>query len=174
MSEYFLAMDFAAFAHGEQKFPGKQYSYIVHIAEVAAETMNIIFREEVSNPTLSIQCAILHDTLEDTNITYEEVLNKFGLEVANGVKALTKNLSLEKNLQMQDSLDRLKLEPKEVQLVKLADRITNLQEPPNYWTKEKIKQYNDEAKLIYETLKSSSKYGSNRLKQKIEEYKKYE
>ena len=75
--------------------------------------------------------------MEDTPATFEEISISFGLEVAEGVLALTKNQDLPKSEQMLDSLSRIKDQPKEVKAVKLADRITNLQEPPKYWNKSK-------------------------------------
>lgn len=42
-----------------------------------------------------------------------------------------------KKLQMQDSLRRIKSQPREVWMVKMADRITNLQPPPGHWSEEK-------------------------------------
>jgi (p)ppGpp synthase/HD superfamily hydrolase len=39
----------------------------------------------------AISCALLHDVIEDTNITYDDLYVKFGYEIADGVEALTKN-----------------------------------------------------------------------------------
>ena len=47
--------------------------------------------------------------------------------------------------QMADSLARIKQQPKEVWLVKLADRSANLGKPPHYWSAEKILAYRQEA-----------------------------
>jgi (p)ppGpp synthase/HD superfamily hydrolase len=73
---------------------------------------------------------------------------------------------------MTDSLNRINKLQKEVGLVKLADRITNLQSPPNHWSNEKIKNYCKEAKLILNTLTNKNEYLSKRLKLKIDEYEK--
>ena len=63
---------------------------------------------------LLICSSILHDTIEDTSATFEEVKENFGEKIANGVFALTKNSSLEKKEQMKDSLERIKQQPKEI------------------------------------------------------------
>ena len=68
---------------------------------------------------------------------------------------------------------RIKKQPKEIWMVKLADRITNLQPPPYYWTKNKIDQYLNEAIEIHEALKDANDVLSSRLLSKIEQYKKY-
>jgi (p)ppGpp synthase/HD superfamily hydrolase len=87
------------------------------------------------------------------------------------VQALSKDKKLEKNLQLADSLKRIMNQPKEVAIVKLADRITNLQKPPAHWTIEKKKEYLKQANNIHKQLASSNKYLANRLQQKIEDYK---
>jgi guanosine-3',5'-bis(diphosphate) 3'-pyrophosphohydrolase len=82
---------------------------------------------------------------------------------------LTKNKSLPADIQMADSITRIKKFPLEVWTVKLADRITNLQPPPSHTGKVK---YLDEAKLIYDELKNGNEYFANRLMRCIENYKK--
>jgi hypothetical protein len=52
----------------------------------------------------------------------------------------------------------------------LADRIANLQPPPLDWDQEKISNYKQEAKLIYDHLKDASKFLADRLKEKIDNY----
>ena len=74
---------------------------------------------------------------------------------------------------MKDSLERLLAQPYEIQMVKLADRITNLGIPPKHWDSEKMKKYQEEASLILSCLKNSNVYLAKRLEEKIEEYKKY-
>ncbi|MDZ7819983.1 MAG: hypothetical protein U5K55_15865 [Aliarcobacter sp.] len=74
---------------------------------------------------------------------------------------------------MRDSIERLLTQPYEVQMVKLADRITNLGTPPNHWDNEKIKSYAKEASFILSCLGNSNIYLAKRLEEKILEYKKY-
>ncbi|MCH5717111.1 hypothetical protein MKP07_13310 [Niabella hibiscisoli] len=100
------------------------------------------------NITLAVQVALLHDTIEDTPTSYEELSKIFSEEIAAGVLALTKNEALPKAEQMPDSLKRIKALPKEIWAVKLADRITNLQKPPELWNASKKSSYLDEAVSI--------------------------
>lgn len=167
---YQKAIDFAANAHVDQKFPGKEYNYLVHVCQVAMEIMYISKIDSQYNYDLAIQCALLHDVIEDTKINYENVKKEFGKDVADGVLALSKDKDLSKEKQVQDSLERIKKQVDEVAMVKLADRITNLNKPPHYWDKDKMKRYRDEAIVIYEYLKYLDNYLVERLKQKIEEY----
>ncbi len=172
---YIEVLNFAALAHGEQKTP-KGLPYIAHITCVAMEVINACEKSQLEqNKTdLAISCALLHDVIEDTNITYDEIYVKFGDKIANGVEALTKDKTKStKQEQMKDSLERLLAQPYEIQMVKLADRITNLGIPPKHWDSEKMKKYQEEASLILSCLKNSNVYLAKRLEEKIEEYKKY-
>lgn len=167
---YLRAFNFAAERHLGQKVPGTEYAYLHHLSLVAMETLAAIAEEPVDDPNLSVLCSLLHDILEDTETTYEEVESRFGRAVADGVRALTKNPDLPKAAQMPDSLRRLLEQPREVQLVKLADRTTNLQPPPSYWTPEKVARYKAEAEVILKTLGPASRPLRERLAHKIATY----
>ncbi|BAZ11358.1 hypothetical protein NIES4071_31840 [Calothrix sp. NIES-4071] len=166
---YIKAYKFAAHAHQGQLYPGTEISYIMHLSFVSMEILGALSVEEC-NGDLALQCAILHDTIEDTDITFEQLKSEFGLPVASGVRALTKNASLPKHYSMQDSLQRIKEQPREIWMVKLADRITNLQAPPPHWQQGKIIRYREEAIEIYEALKDSSDFLAARLASKIKNY----
>ena len=171
---YQKAIKFAGEKHKNQKVPGSNANYVLHISNVA---MEIIFAYNASSDfeiNYAIQLALLHDTLEDTETVFTELKNKFGNKVAIGVKALTKNEKFStKAERMQDSLNRINKLEDEVGMVKLADRITNLQEPPHHWKKEKIRNYFNEAQLIAEELSNKNDYLSKRIHNKIEEYESY-
>ena len=171
--KYQKAIAFAGYAHRNQLVPGKEYNYVVHISNVAAEISRLIIVEKIGDEDLAIQCALLHDVIEDTDTAIEDIKNKFGANVLNGVLALTKNEKINKENRMKDSLKRIKEQGKEIACVKIADRITNLQKPPEHWNKEKIKKYMDESIVIYNELKGYSEFLGNRLKEKIKEYEKY-
>jgi len=171
---YQKAMKFAGEKHKEQKVPGTASNYLLHISNVVMEVIFSYQEKSDFDINYAIQLAILHDTLEDTETDFTELAEYFGEKVAIGVQALTKNDDLtSKKERMLDSLHRINALEKEVGLVKLADRITNLQEPPKHWVKDKIKNYLKEAELINKTLSNKNKYLNNRLQQKIREYKKY-
>ncbi len=163
---------FASRVHKEQKYPGEELPYITHIGNVLLEVMAVA--SSLDNAQLAICCAILHDTIEDTSTTYEDILQEFGVDIANGVQALSKDKTLNtKQEQMQDSLKRIKEQAKEVWVVKMADRVANLGEPPHYWSIEKKRAYQEEARLILEQLHEANEQMANRLKAKIEDYERY-
>ncbi|MEY3444833.1 MAG: hypothetical protein RLZZ519_3114, partial [Bacteroidota bacterium] len=79
--------------HDGQKYggprQGQQIEYINHIGSVVFEVMAALQQTQEMNAELALTCAILHDTLEDTGITLEEIRSQFGTAVADGVLALT-------------------------------------------------------------------------------------
>lgn len=156
--------------YGGQK-KNEKIEYINHIGSVVFEIINASKNTSDFNADLAVKCAFLHDTIEDTNFSIEDLEKEYGQEVKAGVLALTKNTDLEKKHQMIDSLNRIKAQPKEVWAVKMADRICNLYAPPYYWNDSKKEKYLEEAKIIYEYLKEGNDYLAKRLSEKIEAYK---
>ena len=167
---YIKAYRFAAVAHNGQIVPGTDLPYIMHLSFVAMEVIGALGKEKGFDGNLAVQCALLHDTVEDTDTEIDELAEKFGSNVADGVAALTKTLWYRKKLQMADSIKRIRTQPREIWVVKMADRVTNLQPPPNHWTRDKINRYREEAIEIYKALKEGSPYLSDRLKRKIDGY----
>lgn len=171
---YKKALDLAARVHGDQKVPGSGFPYVVHVAKVAMEVL-VSTENEALDRNLAVVCALLHDTLEDTRgdpwELETEIRTRFGDAVANGVRALTKDSTTLDP--MSDSLDRIEGQPREVWLVKLADRITNLEPPPREWTLEKRRSYLAEAKVILERLGSANARVASRLAGKVAEYEVY-
>ncbi|PKL19123.1 MAG: bifunctional (p)ppGpp synthetase/guanosine-3',5'-bis(diphosphate) 3'-pyrophosphohydrolase [Spirochaetae bacterium HGW-Spirochaetae-5] len=167
---YLKAIRFAGDAHKNQKIPGSNLPYIIHLSNVCMEVMAAVCSGETRNPDLAVICAVLHDTIEDAGVTADEVEQLFGKDISAGVLSLTKNSGVSKELRMAESIERIKLQPKEIWMVKLADRITNLQPPPSHWTDEKISSYRKEAEYILEQLGSASALLRERLAQKIKNY----
>ncbi len=169
--KYIRALKFAAEAHHGQTVPGSDLPYIVHVTMVAMEIIAALAQEDDLDGDLAVQCALLHDVIEDTGISYEELSVEFGPAVAEGVLALSKNDDLEsKQEKMTDSLERIKLQTKEIWMVKLADRITNLQPPPGHWNSKKIERYREEGRAILSDLDNARPYLAERLRQKISVY----
>ena len=170
---YVKALRFAEEAHLGQKFPGANLPYSFHITLVCMEVIAALAHEENRDGNLAIQCALLHDVIEDTPIGYTTIQTEFGTSVADGVLALTKDKSLPKTEQMPDSLARIQQQPPEIAMVKLADRITNLMPPPANWPNEKRQSYHAEALRIHAELGAASNYLAQRLEERAETYRQY-
>lgn len=150
--DWVRAWEFAAVAHRGQKEPGTDLPYLVHLGSVALEVLAAHQEQPLAQLSLAVQCALLHDTLEDTATTEGELVARFGPEVTAGVRALTKDAALPKERAMADSLARIRVQPKDIWAVKLADRIVNLKAPPHYWSPQKIAAYRAEAETIHAAL----------------------
>jgi (p)ppGpp synthase/HD superfamily hydrolase len=146
---------------------------------VAMEVIAALEHEDGLDGDLAVQCALLHDVIEDAGKTHADIVAVFGEGVADGVQALSKDEKVgmgnddrneRKRLRMLDFLLRIKKQPHEIGIVKLADRITNFQPPPKGWNDEKIKWYREEGKLILSELEYVSLYLSERLRGKLRLY----
>tara|TARA_B100000795_G_C22776030_1_gene430062 strand:+ start:866 stop:1366 length:501 start_codon:yes stop_codon:yes gene_type:complete len=139
---------FAVKAHGPQKRKYTGDPYIVHPIEVAE-----IVRT-VSHTNVMLAAALMHDVIEDTEATYDDVLSNFGAEVADLVLELTDVSKPEDgNRALRKALDRAHLAgaSADAQTVKLADIISNSKDimvnDPKFG-----KVYNSEMKMLLEVL----------------------
>ena len=164
------ALRFAAEAHQGQRVPGTELPYLLHLAQVTSEIAAALVDEPADDGELSMLCAILHDTVEDTEATVAQLESMFGADVARGVSALSKQPGLQKADAMADSLQRIRAQPGAVWKVKLADRITNLQRPPSTWSRDKAERYRQEAGTILDALGDASPLLATRLARRIEAY----
>ena len=177
IDKYNNAMQFAGRWHKKQLLPGSDVPYIVHLAQVSQCALRGALTESEIDIDLVMQAAILHDVLEDTSCTYQEVVSHFGSDVAEGVSALSKRTEIEgrkisKSEQMDDSLARILAQSKEIAMVKLADRISNLRQPPHHWfhRDRKIEGYRAEAQKICDTLGDSNLFLKKLLQRRIQNY----
>lgn len=114
------AVEFAAIKHRDQRRKGSDTPYIVHPVEVA------LFLTECGCDETCIAAGVLHDTLEDTETTYEELVEQFGEDVAKLVAAESEDKSKSWRERKQATVDSLKTMPPEVLLICLADKLSNL------------------------------------------------
>lgn len=119
------AFDIALDAHKDQRRKTGE-PYIYHPIEVAKIVAN-----EIGLGSTSIACALLHDVIEDSDYTYEDLQRIFGDKIANIVSGLTKISAInQKNISIQSENYRKLLltlsEDFRVILVKIADRLHNM------------------------------------------------
>jgi (p)ppGpp synthase/HD superfamily hydrolase len=169
---YVAALRFAAERHNGQRVLDSDLPYLVHLTSVAAEVIAALPEAGV-DPDIAVECALLHDTIEDTSTTLADLTDRFGREVATGVAALSKDRTLAPEDRMADSLRRIRECPRAIWMVKLADRITNLAPPPAIWTGEKRRLYRDEARTIAAALGEASRVLDARIRARIATYEAY-
>ena len=170
--EVYKAIMFATQKHKDQMMKHPENTpYIAHVIGVMTHAIKYACMiEKEIDWNLLISCALLHDTLEDTEVTYNEIMSVFGDSVAQGVLSLTKNKSLPKSEQMKDSVERIKKQPLEVIIVKLSDRLFNMRDAVPKWNECKLLKYKDEAKYICNELGDFCKPLKKDLEQYIEDY----
>ena len=88
----------------------------------------ILVNEGKITDTVAIQAALLHDTVEDTDTTIEEIITEFGNDVARVVQEVTDDRSLPKGQRKQMQVDTVAGKSDRAKLVKLADKLYNLRD----------------------------------------------
>lgn len=133
------ALDFATAKHQGQFRKGSDDPYIVHPIGVAAFILEI---GQVSIPDV-IRAAILHDTLEDTETTYDELVAHFGSTVADLVKEVTDDKSLQKYQIKINQIEKVKKCSDGAKLIKMADKLYNLMDLIScpIWEPERVQGY---------------------------------
>nr|DAU31821.1 MAG TPA: HD domain [Bacteriophage sp.] len=114
------AIIFATLKHKSQKRKGTDIPYIVHPMEVMQILTACGCGEDV------ITAGILHDTLEDTDTTPEEIKENFGQKVLEIVQTESEDKSKTWKERKQHTIDDLKKAEEGTQIVCLADKLSNL------------------------------------------------
>jgi len=133
---------FAARKHVNQRRKGSQRSpYINHVLDVA----NLLVEEGKVDDVDVLCAAILHDTVEDTDTTFEEIANNFGANVASLVAEVTDDRTLTKRERKLRQVANAKDVSAKARLIKLADKTCNVRDlaldPPARWTVERRREY---------------------------------
>jgi (p)ppGpp synthase/HD superfamily hydrolase len=153
------ACTYASGKHAGKFYPDSGLPYSNHIEQVVLTVFKALRADNSLDVDLAICCAYLHDVVEDSDATIEDIREKFGRAIADGVAALTRDKTLERRASMEDSLRRIREQPKEIWIVKIADRIANLRldRPlPDAWSAEKCLNYAEEGELILRYLSEAS------------------
>ena len=147
------AFDFAAKAHSGQTRKGHAAEpYVNHVADVAAR----LARSPHATDAMVI-AAILHDTVEDTDHTIEEIEARFGAEVAGYVAEVTDDPALDRSEQRRLQVVNAPLKSDGAKRIKLADKASNLtalaESPPHFWDVGRKRDYLDWAQAVAEGLR---------------------
>jgi (p)ppGpp synthase/HD superfamily hydrolase len=137
------AAEFAAIKHSEQRRKGAQGTtpYINHPIAVAALLADIggVADEEI------LMAALLHDTVEDTATTPQELEDAFGPTVRRLVEEVTDNKQLAKAERKRLQIEHASQLSPGAALIKLGDKIANVRDladaPPRDWPIERIREY---------------------------------
>jgi guanosine-3',5'-bis(diphosphate) 3'-pyrophosphohydrolase len=115
--------DFAARRHSGQQRKGRgNEPYVNHLAEVA----NLLSIATEGTDATLVAAGWLHDTIEDTPTTQEELAEKFGERVAALVAEVTDDMTLPKDQRRQRQIVDSPRKSPGAKLIKIADKISNI------------------------------------------------
>ena len=145
---------FAAEKHRNQRRKDPDASpYINHPIALA----NVLLHEGGVTDVVVLCAALLHDTLEDTQTTPEELARHFGTEIQDIVLEVTDNKKLKKRKRKELQMKHAPALSSRAKLVKLADKICNLRDvgshPPLNWSLRRRIEYFDWAKTVVDGLR---------------------
>ncbi|MDQ6620016.1 MAG: HD domain-containing protein [Pseudomonadota bacterium] len=147
------AVAFAAEKHRHQRRKDARASpYINHPIELAI----LLQREGVTDP-VTLCAALLHDTIEDTETTPQELESAFGSAVAGVVLEVTDDQHLSKERRKELQIEHAHQLSARARAVKLADKICNLRDivksPPAGWSLARRQEYFEWAKAVIDNLR---------------------
>ena len=155
LSLLFKALSFSAEKHTKQRRKDiDKTPYINHPISLA----NILAQRWVIDENV-LCAAILHDTIEDTETTVDELQEHFGEKITSIVLEVTDDKSLEKSVRKQKQVEHAATISHEAKLVKLADKIANITDiintPPTDWSSDRKKEYFEWAKAVVDNLRGA-------------------
>ncbi len=147
------AISFAAHKHRAQRRKDAEASpYINHPLALA----HVLAIEGGVTDLKTLMAAVLHDTVEDTETTYGELVDLFGKKVADVVMEVTDDKALSKSDRKRRQVEHAPHMGKRATLVKLADKTCNLRDvahnPPADWQLVRKREYFDWAKEVVDGL----------------------
>jgi guanosine-3',5'-bis(diphosphate) 3'-pyrophosphohydrolase len=150
------AVDFAAFKHRKQRRKDVDASpYINHPIALA----NLLCNEGGISDPIVVCAALLHDTIEDTETTLDELQRHFGKAIASVVMEVTDDKALPKAERKRLQIIHARTASRRARLVKLADKTCNLRDiaasPPAKWNLRRKRQYFDWAKKVIDGVRGT-------------------
>jgi guanosine-3',5'-bis(diphosphate) 3'-pyrophosphohydrolase len=154
LKQLLKALAFAASKHKDQRRRDVEASpYINHPITLA----DILCNEAHVTDSEVICAALLHDTVEDTDTTPEELEREFGAAIRDIVMDVTDDKGLPKAERKQRQIEHAAHISDKAKLVKLADKISNLRDmavcPPSGWPLERRQEYFDWARAVIDRLR---------------------
>ena len=151
------ALAFGAHKHRDQRRKGAEASpYINHPIGLA----NVLWNEGDVSDAVVIAAAILHDTVEDTETTPEELEHEFGANIRNIVLEVTDDQHLPPAMRKRLQVLKSPLASHMAKQVKLADKICNLRDilnsPPEGWSLKRKRRYFDWAKQVVDGMRGTN------------------
>lgn len=156
MTKIIGAIAFSAHKHRDQRRKDVHASpYVNHPIAVLDLLVN---EAKVADPVVLV-AAVLHDTIEDTETTKQELVAKFGVAVADVVEEVTDDKTLPKAERKRLQVSGAAHKSRRAKLVKLADKTCNLRDlllhTPVGWSKQRVSEYFDWAKEVVDQMRGT-------------------
>ncbi len=150
------ALAFAAYKHRLQRRKDPEASpYINHPIALA----HVLANAGITNARI-LAAAILHDTIEDTETSYEELRERFGKTVAGVVREVSDDKTLPKAERKRLQIEHAEERSRRARLFKLADKICNVRDvasnPPRDWPLARRREYFDWAKSVVDRIRGTN------------------
>lgn len=147
------AVAFAAAAHDGQRRKGTGDTYILHPVRVAKRVAELTIDDPDAHRQMII-AALLHDVLEDTHATPQQIERRFGAAVLQLVEHLTEDMSLPHGERVRCMFEHVGQLPREARLIKLVDRLDNVNEMDGL-PREFISRYCRETRTLLGVLRGT-------------------
>ncbi|XP_014276418.1 guanosine-3',5'-bis(diphosphate) 3'-pyrophosphohydrolase MESH1 isoform X3 [Halyomorpha halys] len=179
IQDFMKCVNFCAIKHRFQKRKDPEGTpYINHPIGVA----NILVEEGGITDSDVLMAALLHDTVEDTDTTFDEIEKHFGSKIRGIVCEVTDDKSLPKearklmqlellgnfsDVQINSKIEHAPVSSFEAKLVKLADKLYNLRDlqrvTPVGWSEQRVKEYYAWSAQVIEGLRGTNEAIENEL-----------
>ena len=172
--ELLRAVHFAAYKHRNQRRKNvEEEPYILHPIRVSELVATL---GGAGADVGLLQAAVLHDTVEDTETTFEELEQHFGPRVKGLVQEVSDDKSLPKDVRKRLQIEHAKDKSRDAKILSMADKVANLEDlltrpkgqgVPVGWSVERIQQYCAWANEVASGLKGEAVMLDKRLQQLI-------
>jgi guanosine-3',5'-bis(diphosphate) 3'-pyrophosphohydrolase len=151
------ALSFAARKHRDQRRKGSDHApYINHLIDV----LDLLWRVGGVREAEVLAAAVLHDTVEDTPTTPQEIEAAFGPHVRSMVLEVTDDKSLAQAVRKQQQIEHAGRLSPGAKLIKLADKISNVRDlashPPMLWPPARRRAYRAWAAKVIDALRGTN------------------
>jgi guanosine-3',5'-bis(diphosphate) 3'-pyrophosphohydrolase len=153
----FTALRFAAERHQTQRRKGgREVPYINHPIDVATLLATVA---GVSDADV-LAAALLHDTVEDTNTTLDELSERFGARIASLVAEVTDNCDLPSDERKRIQEVEAPFKSSDAKLIRIADKTSNVGDiathPPSSWSLERRRTYFEWAARVVNGMRGTN------------------
>ena len=148
------AFNFAAIAHTQHRRKGEAAEpYINHLAEVA----ELVATATGGNDTHLVVAALLHDTVEDTEVSQSDLQREFNEDIASLVMEVTDDKSLPMQKRKELQVKKASSKTDRAKILKLADKTSNIRalvkSPPAHWNAARRIEYLEWGVRVVEGLR---------------------